>query len=371
MVKGRAHGHVKRLPPPRQLWYGCGLRPGILMEVHGSYAANCSARAHARDDVSAITYASGVADSLLCSLRDHLLDEAEPLAGLLRKCLMLGAATGSQALRQWAQSELTGYDSGLEVPSYRKVGPAILADKVSGNAWVTGIVVERFELPEECWDHVPEEVSLRQPIDELAQLASTQTLMIVHPGLGLAKNVMNARTGPYEGIVNMKFALPGSIIVGVLGQVRTRLVEIVADLTADVPLTELPRKETVDAAVNAHIHGAREIYNTTINQPAGPVAVGAGARAITKGLSASDVVALLDGVQAAAAEVEASQRAELLSIVGELRDALKQPSYDVGAVVKNAGRLRRLGGFLAAATASAAIESAVDGVITFVMAGVG
>lgn len=33
-------------------------------------------------------------DSLLRSLREHMLDESEPLAGLLRKCLLLGAETG-------------------------------------------------------------------------------------------------------------------------------------------------------------------------------------------------------------------------------------------------------------------------------------
>ena len=56
-------------------------------------------------------------DTLLRSLRDRLLDESEPLAGLLRKCLLLAAQTGSELLRQWARYELNGYDEGVELPS--------------------------------------------------------------------------------------------------------------------------------------------------------------------------------------------------------------------------------------------------------------
>ncbi|MCV7746188.1 hypothetical protein M3B82_008105 [Micrococcus luteus] len=52
--------------------------------------------------------------SLLTDLRERVIDEAEPLPGLLRKCLMLGAQTGSQSLREWARFELKGVKS-LEV----------------------------------------------------------------------------------------------------------------------------------------------------------------------------------------------------------------------------------------------------------------
>jgi hypothetical protein len=49
-----------------------------------------------------------VTDALLRSLRERMLDESEPLAGLLRKCLLLGAETGSVTLRYWARKELNG-----------------------------------------------------------------------------------------------------------------------------------------------------------------------------------------------------------------------------------------------------------------------
>jgi hypothetical protein len=62
-----------------------------------------------------------VTDTLLRSLREHVLDESEPLAGLLRKCLLLGAETGSDALRDWARKELNGYDVEDDLPEYRRL----------------------------------------------------------------------------------------------------------------------------------------------------------------------------------------------------------------------------------------------------------
>ena len=49
-------------------------------------------------------------DTLLRSLRERMLDESEPLAGLLRKCLLVGAETGSRR-RDRARKELNGYAS--------------------------------------------------------------------------------------------------------------------------------------------------------------------------------------------------------------------------------------------------------------------
>src|SRR4051794_40554338 len=103
-------------------------------------------------------------DTLLRSIRERLLDESEPLAGLLRKCLMLGAETGSDSLRNWARSELNGYGDGAEVPSYRKLhGVPISMNSMSGRTWATGQIIDRHQLPKDAWEYVPEEFPFRQP----------------------------------------------------------------------------------------------------------------------------------------------------------------------------------------------------------------
>lgn len=92
-------------------------------------------------------------DTLLRSLRERLLDESEPLAGMLRKCLLLGAETGSEALRDWARKELNGYGSEDEVPKYRKVGgPPIAMDSISGYTLAKNQIIARHQLPREAWE---------------------------------------------------------------------------------------------------------------------------------------------------------------------------------------------------------------------------
>jgi hypothetical protein len=109
------------------------------------------------------------------------------------------------------------------------------------------------------------------------------------------------------------------VLAGVLGQIRTNLVDLVADLTAATPLAEIPKKDQVDAAVSLRI---RDVYNTTIQTASGPVAVGAEAKATTEGLTIDDALRLLDKVQEVASDVAETQRAELLEALADHRTAI-------------------------------------------------
>ncbi|WP_366936092.1 hypothetical protein [uncultured Microbacterium sp.] len=67
------------------------------------------------------------------SLRDRALDESEPLAGLLRKCLLPGAETGSTSLRHRPWLELNGHTYEATIPDYRKLpGVLITVNSISG-----------------------------------------------------------------------------------------------------------------------------------------------------------------------------------------------------------------------------------------------
>jgi hypothetical protein len=308
-----------------------------------------------------------VTDTLLRSLREHLLDESEPLAGLLRKCLMLGAATGSDTLREWARQELYGYGDGDEVPEFRKVhGPAISMDSTSGRFWRQGDVIHRHQLPPDARQYVPEELWFKQPIDELARLAALEKIRFGSPGLAYAQSIWNRQLGPFQSIDGLSYTVSGSLVAGILGQVRTRLVDIVADLTVDTPLSELPKKERVDAVVSRHV---RDVYNTTIQAPSGPVAIGSEAEATTQGLTVEDALRLLDKVQEAAATVAEAQRAEVLDALADLREAVESDDADTGDVVKKAGRLRAAADKLGVPTLTAAVGGAAQAVAQLALSG--
>ncbi|MFI5495582.1 hypothetical protein [Actinoplanes sp. NPDC051859] len=306
-------------------------------------------------------------DTLLRSLREHLLDESQPLAGLLRKCLLLGAETGSETLRSWARKELNGYGDDDEVPAYRRVpSPAISMNSISGNTWSKNRIVDRYQLPVDAQEFIPDHMSFKHPIEELERLADQKQMFFASPALAYAQTVWNEELGPFQEVVGLSYVMSGSVLAGILGQVRTKLVDVVADLTADTPLSELPKKGQVDAAVS---HRIGDVYNTTIQAATGPVAIGAKASASAKGLSVEDALRLLDKVQQVAVDITEAQRAELVEAVADLRTAVESDEPDTGEVVKKAGKLRAIADKIGVATVTAATDGATQALIDLALNG--
>jgi len=305
-------------------------------------------------------------NALLKSLRDHMLDEAEPLAGLLRKCLLLGAETGSDSLRQWARKELNGYDEGDRLPGYRMLPtPPIVADTMSGNSWARNINYSLLQLPTKARAAIGDTLPLYQPIEELEKIAMQKSMSFTMPGLVYAQRVWNAELPAFQEVLNMRFTVSGSLFAGVLGQIRTQLVDLIADLTAGTPFTELPRKELVDAAVGTHI-GTQ--YNTTIHATNGPTAIGDRAKANSEGLRIEEVVRLLEAVRGASEDVNDDEtRSELLEAVEDLRAEVQSATPDTGAVVKKATRLKAVATKAGGAGLLAGVSGVMEALTALVM----
>ena len=188
-------------------------------------------------------------------------------------------------------------------------------------------------------------------------------------GLGLvyAQHVWNEELPPFQEVVNMRFTVSGSLFAGVLGQIRTQLVDLIADLTAGTPLTELPRKELVDAAVGTHI-GTQ--YNTTIHATNGPTAIGDRAKAKSEGLSVDGVVKLLEAVRDASEDVnDEHAKSELLEAVEDLRAEVQAVTPDTGAVVKKARRLKAVAAKAGGAGLIAGVSGVMEALTALVMGG--
>lgn len=305
-------------------------------------------------------------DTVLQSLRTRVLDETEPLAGLLRKCLILGADTGSDALRDWARLELNGYGNDDDVPSYRRLpNPTITYDSTSGNTWMTNRTIDALQLPAEAREHMPDHLACTQPIEELEELAKRKAVSVRAGHLSYSEMVWNSKLGPFQQVMNLRYSMTGSVFTGLVGQVRTKLVDIVADLTAGVPLTELPPPARVDEVMRERVGRVGDVYNTNVNQPTGPIAVGKEATAKTEGVTLAEVLALLSDVQRTlAATPSSADRDEADNALVELRKVVDQERPDTGEVVRRTGRLRtaigRLGNSGATAATSRAAEALTD-----------
>jgi hypothetical protein len=223
-----------------------------------------------------------------------------------------------------------------------------------------------MNLPQEARNYVPEEFPFRQPVEELEQFAVTKRLSVSLPGLSYARMIWNRQLGPFQSIHGLSYVMTGSALVGILGQIRTQLVDVNADLTADTPLTDLPRREQVDAAVTQHIG---QFYATTIETAEGAIAIGTRTSATAEGLSVEDALKLLDDVRAVAEGAAWADVDELLAAVQELRGAVEHDEPDTGEVVKKAGRLRILADKVGVAAITAATSSATGALIEMAASG--
>nr|WP_237049233.1 hypothetical protein [Microbacterium paludicola] len=246
-------------------------------------------------------------------------------------------------------------------------GVPITVDSISGNTWIKGQIVTRWQLPKAAQGYVPELLYLTQPIEELERQAQEKSLRFKPPGLAAAQSVWDRELGPFQSIVNMSYILSGTSISGLLGQIRTKLIDVIADLTVTTPLTELPRREDVDAAMQQRIGHLGDVYTTTVVHPSGPTAIGAGATAST-GLRVSDVLPLLDAVRAAAQTTDADTT-EVEAAVTELNEVVSKPDPETGEVVKRAGTLREVADKLGIAAVSSATSAAVSALTDLAMKG--
>lgn len=81
---------------------------------------------------------------LLSEIEVGALDDSLELATLLRKCIALGGATGSERLREWAARELKGYEEEDELPPYRSAPPPpLLLDGATTRAPISGNLSRR------------------------------------------------------------------------------------------------------------------------------------------------------------------------------------------------------------------------------------
>lgn len=172
--------------------------------------------------------------------------------------------------------------------------------------------VATLQLPIKAQTAIDDTLPLYQLIEESEKIVVQKSVPFTEPELAYAQHVWNEELPRLQEAVNMNFTASDPLFARALSQIRTQLVDLVANATAGTPLSELPREELVDAAVDTYI-GTQ--YNTTIHATNGPTAIGDRAKAKSEGLSVA---------------------------VDDLRAKVEAVTPELGAVVKKARRPLRL-----------------------------
>ncbi|MGY2025986.1 AbiTii domain-containing protein [Nocardia gipuzkoensis] len=299
---------------------------------------------------------------LLRDLRARVLDEGEPLAGLLRTCLALGAITRSEDLRRWATQELKGYGPDDKVPAYRELSLPLFVDSVSGYNFLKGQPISRFAAPPSARQFIPETISFRQPVEDLAAMNCSNR--IGFEGLNFAVSVWNKALPFGQEIIQLYYMTSDSAMTGMLGTVRTTLLEMVLDMTQDVPLDQLPSRNQVDAAVQVHVHGGtRDQYNVNVGGANhGVIGQGVGSTQTQHNGTDLELQKNIAAIRAALEEVEDSDdRSAVAQSVDDFEEAVEEG--DPETVRRRGGMLSRLAAGIGNVALTAAVSEGVQAAV--------
>ncbi|AFA74212.1 hypothetical protein GPOL_c31970 [Gordonia polyisoprenivorans VH2] len=273
------------------------------------------------------------------------MDDDYSLANLLRACLLLGARTGSDALREWAHHELHGYSPDDDVPDYRRKSLPLFRDTISGNYVMRGEQIHRELVPSDLRDGVPEFVEFKQSIDELESIASeSEPNRIGLETFPLVTAMWSRKLPMFQDVTSMYYRPTRAMFVAMVGTVRTTLVEIVADLVSDAPIT-LPSKAKVDSAVNVRINNVTGDHNE-VSVASNSGAVGAGTRSrqiVNTGILPDELTELFASVRDLASKVgNEDDRADVEQAIDDFEGEITQPEPQPGKVRTRARTLLAL-----------------------------
>jgi hypothetical protein len=152
----------------------------------------------------------------------------------------------------------------------------IQVDAVNARFQMTGQQISRRSLPEGIREHIDEVIPLGQGIGEIEAMlrranAGGGAVNLTLPGAQDVARLMDHEINePYQKITAVYWSLSQTALEGVIDQVRTSLVELVAEMRAGMPdAAEAPSAEVANQAVNVAVHGNKTRVNVTSAQASG------------------------------------------------------------------------------------------------------
>jgi hypothetical protein len=229
---------------------------------------------------------SKTTNSLLDQIEKAALDPDVALSDALRLCVALSSRLGSRSLRDWAENELKGYKNENPAPNYRTAPAALFLELtnrfgVNGRSQQISPEMLRKDLPEGVFKNISEEVRFNEPIKELEEHAtSPDDLRITYSNSQSTAQYLTQKKQEQDPagfrntvIASIFWSVSPATLRGVIDQVRTALVVLVAELREKEENISNLSAEQTDEALQQAVPGVH-IQNSpgtiiTMNQGAG------------------------------------------------------------------------------------------------------
>ncbi len=237
--------------------------------------------------------------SLLHDIQDGAAEDSVSLGSLLRKVKLLAGRIGVKEIGEWAQRELSGYDSIEELPPYRGPFDTVVLGNAMGpyGSGLRNFPIPPMALSEEFRDGHLFKLYFLQGVAELEALAAAkETVRASWPSDAISAFSILAEGGTVKIDPTMVFvqiwkSISYTTIVGVLDAIRSRLLDFMMQIGEEEPSVERAQRITDPE----RIQQAANTFHTIVYAQSANVALGNRDVTQTQTLPASfDTDGLLD-----------------------------------------------------------------------------
>jgi hypothetical protein len=197
--------------------------------------------------------------ALLDDIIEAAVDDKVPIGNLLRRCLLLEQQVKNEKFKSWLDSELDGYDINGELPSYRTFNCV-------NKGYFVGIGMQMKDQPlslhvmEERDRKLVEKVLLHQPAASYEGLPDRLADAALPWNPSLTAKYQTKFYKDKDLVLNRAWQeIPGSVLVALLEQVRTRVLRFALELKDALPPNTSDPKQiptpVVERSVIANIFG--------------------------------------------------------------------------------------------------------------------
>jgi hypothetical protein len=191
----------------------------------------------------------------------------------------IGGQAGSKELRDWAGLELRGYyQTDVPLPMYRKAAATTRIDGAAFRSMITGQLISPSALPDPVNKHIDESVPLNGGVAEIEAMIESAKKQdgAVKLSLPMGQDVVRLmnhemqQRGQSDQVTAVYWSVSHVTLESVIDQIRTRLVELVAEMRAEMPdETDVPSAAVADNAVNLIVHGKKAKFTVNTAQASG------------------------------------------------------------------------------------------------------
>ena len=199
---------------------------------------------------------------LLDEIIDAAADEKVPIGTLLRKCLVLQQQVKNEKFRAWLDRELDGYDQMEELPPYR-VFNCVNKGLFFGIAMRLNDQPIPVHVMEEKDRKLIEKVYLHQPAASYEGRPDTSSDAALPWNPSLTTKYQTKFFRDSDLVLNRAWQeIPGSVLVGLLEQIRTRVLRFALELKDNLPPNVADPQQVSPAVVERSV--VNNIYGGNI-----------------------------------------------------------------------------------------------------------